>query len=156
MSDYDDEDHSEELGNIFRGFNPMKGVMSINFDKVLEEPDFSALTKATIRKLKKQQYFSIAEFVQWISTPDLEDLVLRFERMMDDEDVMQDILILSECLAAGEGFSITDGDDAHKNLNYFMTVVTCESLKRRGLVEMFYNKISLDNLMSEEMFVKLL
>lgn len=155
MSDYDDEDRSEELGNIFRKFNPMEGAMSINFDKVLDAPDFSALTKAAIRKLKKQQYFSIAEFVQWIATPDLEDLVWRFERMIDDEDVLQDILILSECLASGEGFSITDSDEAHKNLNYFMTVVTCESLKRRGLVEMFYNKISLDNMMGEEMFVRL-
>lgn len=130
-------------------------VLFVDFNKVLADPEFSSLTKMTIQKLKKQQYFSIAEFVQWVSTPDLEDLVWRFDRMMDDEAVMRDILILSEALAAGEGADTTGPDSCHSNLNYFMTVSTCESLKRKGLVEMFYNKISLENIHREDLFVRI-
>ena len=131
--------------------------MSVNFDKVLSSPTIPALTKMTVMKLKENQYMTLADFIKGLSSTDLQGLGDQFERMRDNDLILQDVILLAEIVASGEGDSVFNADDLDArmdNLNYFITVVTCESLKRKGLVTIDYSNVTFDPAYREKEFVR--
>jgi hypothetical protein len=134
-------------------------LYGVNFARVLTDKNVSALTKLTVMKLKEQQYLTLAEFIQGLSQADLEGLSLQFDKMTSSELVIQEVILLCEIVASGEGdssFSIDNAEERLGNLNYFVTVVTCESLKRKGVVVLDYSKITFDPAYRNEIFARII
>jgi hypothetical protein len=132
-----------------------KELFTVNYDKVLSDPSISALTKLTAMELKTQQYLTLAEFIQGLSESDLEGLVQSFDKLSDDR-VINDVIILAEIVASGEGDSIFNNDENERmsNLCYFVNVVTCESLKRKGLITIDYKNVTFDPAYKDKIFAK--
>ena len=136
-----------------------KEMFGVNFEQVLTSKNVSALTKMTVLKLKTNQYMTFAEFLQGLSDPDLEALVRSFDKLSTDDHVVGDVILLAEIVASGEGdsiFNIDDIDQRMSNLGYFVNAVTCESLKRKGLVTLDYTKITFDPAYKDEIFAKVI
>lgn len=118
----------------------------VNYERVLSSPQTSALAKLTVMKLQKQQYLTLAEFMKGLSDTDLQALVQQFDKL-DNVYILQDIVLLAEIVAGGEGDSTFDVDDIElrtDNLRYFISMVTCESLQRKGFVDIDYTKVTFD------------
>jgi hypothetical protein len=136
-----------------------KEMFGVNFETVLSSKHVSALTKMTVLKLKTNQYMTFAEFLQGLSDSDLEGLVRSFDKLSTDDHVVGDVILLAEIVASGEGDSVFDIDDVDQrmgNLGYFVNVVTCESLKRKGLITLDYSKITFDPAFKDEIFARVI
>lgn len=132
-------------------------MFGVNFEMVLKDKHTSALTKLTVMKLKQQQYLTLAEFIQGLSDSDLAGLVSSFDRLAYDDHVVSDTILLAEIVASGEGdsvFNIDDVDERMGNLGYFVNVVTCESLKRKGLITIDYKNVTFDPAYKDAIFAK--
>lgn len=120
----------------------------VNYELALKSPKFSSLTKATIRELQSGTYLPLSTWLQKLSSLDLEYIVCAFDKMHDavaDEtdpsDSTTDLILLNEVLLAGDGYVSAGMDDSIQMFQYFSTICICESLKRKGLVELDYSKI---------------
>ncbi len=119
-------------------------IYTINYERVLESSDFSALTKSVIREIMLKTYVPFSSWLMKLSDEDLYDLITKFESLDKREKTAADILILSESLSAADGSTSTCEEDSVNNISYFVTAVTCESLKRKGLITIDYSLISFE------------
>lgn len=129
---------------------PDKNLYSIDFLKVLEDDRFSALTKATVRTLMRHPYMQLGDFFKNLSSNDVAVLSIMVELSKTDDDILSDLLILTEVLSRAEGADPVCAQDTYENLNYFCTLITCESLCRKGLVDIKYENMSFGRDVQEE------
>lgn len=117
----------------------------VNYKLALESPEFSSLTKSTIKRVMESTYLPLATWIKTISSPDLDYIIGILEKMHKSEDTieaMTDVILLNEVLCAGDGF-VSDGMETSINsFNYLAFVCSCEYLKRKGHVSVDYSKIS--------------
>jgi hypothetical protein len=113
---------------------------SINYEMVLKSPDVSSVTKLLAQKLMENPYYSVGEFLQSISTPDLQALCARVD---GDDANYSDVILMGEMLATAEGLDQSKGFDGFESrANHLVGFLTIESLKRKGLVKVYYENIS--------------
>lgn len=132
-------------------------LITVNYARVLSDPNISALTKMTVMTIQKQQYMTLVEFIRGLSDADLDGLCNQFDRMKGNPMIIQEVILLAEIVASGEGDSALNIDDdktRYENLDYFIVVVTCESLKRKGLVTMDYTHVTFDPVHRDKAFAK--
>ena len=115
------------------------GEFSINYGKVLHEESFLPVTRLLAADLMKNQYMPIGDFIKSLSDNSLEQL----NEICDDENHpnFEEIILISEMLAAAEGTNIGGTPEVHQRLNLFITWMAIESLKRKGLVKVYYENI---------------
>lgn len=130
-------------------------MSSISYDKIIASPMFCAITKMTAQKIKKDGYLTLGDFLKSLSSNDLTALAIMCEIAENDESALDDLVALSEMLSSAEGCPSENDKVACSNLAYFMTVIACESLNRRGLVDVDYSKMSFGDDMKDEKFVGL-
>jgi len=128
------------------------GEFSINYGKVLHEESFLPVTRLLAADLMKNQYMPIGDFIKSLSDDSLEQL----NEICDDENHpnFEEIILISEMLAAAEGTNIGGTPEVHQRLNLFITWMAIESLKRKGLVKVYYENISFGDDMGEKIIVE--
>ena len=128
------------------------GEFSINYGKVLHEESFLPVTRLLAADLMKNQYMPIGDFIKSLSDDSLEQL----NEICDDENHpnFEEIILISEMLAAAEGTNIGGTPEVHQRLNLFITWMVIESLKRKGLVKVYYENISFGDDMGEKIIVE--
>lgn len=130
-------------------------LRTVNMDKVLNDPRFSSLTKSVVHKIRKLTYFTLVEFLKEISDIDLQSMIENIDRMNSSTNIAEDLIILNELLCIAEGILVESDSESYENLYYFINVIHCESLKRKGFVDIDYTKISFDPSFKDEIFAKL-
>ena len=128
------------------------GEFSINYGKVLHEESFLPVTRLLAADLMKNQYMPIGDFIKSLSDNSLEQL----NEICDDENHpnFEEIILISEMLAAAEGTNIGGTPEVHQRLHLFITWMAIESLKRKGLVKVYYENISFGDDMGEKIIVE--
>ena len=128
------------------------GEFSINYGKVLHEESFLPVTRLLAADLMKNQYMPIGDFIKSLSDNSLEQL----NEICEDENHpnFEEIILISEMLAAAEGTNIGGTPEVHQRLNLFITWMVIESLKRKGLVKVYYENISFGDDMGEKIIVE--
>jgi hypothetical protein len=128
------------------------GEFTINYERVLYEERFLPVTRLLAASLIKNQYMPIGDFIKSLKNDTLEELNV----ISQDEDHPQfeEMILLSEMLAAAEGTNIGGLSDVHQRVNMFTTWLVFESLKRKGLVRIFYENISFGEDMGEKIVVE--
>jgi len=128
------------------------GEFSINYGKVLHEESFLPVTRLLAADLMKNQYMPIGDFIKSLSDDSLEQL----NEICDDENHpnFEEIILISEMLAAAEGTNIGGTPEVHQRLHLFITWMAIESLKRKGLVKVYYENISFGDDMGEKIIVE--
>jgi len=128
------------------------GEFSINYGKVLHEESFLPVTRLLAADLMKNQYMPIGDFIKSLSDNSLEQL----NEICEDENHpnFEEIILISEMLAAAEGTNVGGTPEVHQRLNLFITWMVIESLKRKGLVKVYYENISFGDDMGEKIIVE--
>jgi hypothetical protein len=128
------------------------GEFNINYEKVLYEERFLPVTRLLAANLIKNQYMPIGDFIKSLKNDTLEELNVISED--EDHPNFEEIVLLSEMLAAAEGTNIGGLPEVHQRVNMFTTWLVFESLKRKGLVRIFYENISFGEDMGEKVVVE--
>jgi hypothetical protein len=64
------------------------------------------------------------------------------------------MILISEMLSAAEGTNMGGTPEVHQRLNMFITWLIFESLKRKGLVKIYYENISFGEDMGDKIVVE--
>lgn len=121
-----------ELGGNF------VGGYSINYKEVLKQQDIMAVTKLLVHRMMENPYISVGDYLQELSDTDLDTLQDAIE-----QNHFEDIILMSEMLATGEGCDPSkDFDGFSERANALTTFITITSLGRKGLVKVHYDKLS--------------
>jgi hypothetical protein len=129
-----------------------EGDFSINYKKVLHQETFLPVTRLLAADLMKSQYMSIGDFIKSLS----DDVLYELNKIAEDENNphFEEMILLTEMLAAAEGTNIGGLPQVHDRLNMFLTMLVFESLKRKGLVKLHYENISFGGDMGDKIVVE--
>ena len=129
-----------------------EGEFSINYEKVLHQETFLPVTRLLAADLMKNQYMPIGDFIKSLNDNSLEQL----NEISADEDHpnFEEMILISEMLAAAEGTNMGGTPEVHQRLNLFITWLVFESLKRKGLVKIYYENISFGEDMGDKIIVE--
>lgn len=130
-------------------------IESMNYKKMAELPQASAIVKATAAKLIRNPYLTLSDFFKGLSNNDLAVLSLMAEMIQTDEQSQFDLICLSEMLSRAEGAEACDIAGQTKNVNYFCTLISLISLERKGLVEVNWENLSFGDDMGDKEIARL-
>ena len=133
-------------------FDDDEGEFSINYEKVLHQETFLPVTRLLAADLIKNQYMSIGDFIKSLNDNSLEEL----NEISADENHpnFEEMILISEMLSAAEGTNMGGTPEVHQRLNMFITWLIFESLKRKGLVKIYYENISFGEDMGDKIVVE--
>ena len=121
----------------------------INYDNVIASKECLSMTRILAADLKNNPYMTVGDFLRNISKSDLAILSDIVEQHMgfDEEDEvtderMADFVLITEMLSRAEGLISEDDDDLTRKISQFMTMVTMESLYRKGLIKLYHENMS--------------
>jgi hypothetical protein len=133
-------------------FDDDEGEFSINYEKVLHQETFLPVTRLLAADLIKSQYMPIGDFIKSLNDNVLEELnVISAD---ENHPNFEEMILISEMLAAAEGTNFGGTPEVHQRLNMFMTWLIFESLKRKGLVKLYYENISFGEDMGDKIVVE--
>jgi hypothetical protein len=133
-----------------------KNVFNVHIDNVINSNEFSGIVKLLAFKLKENPYLSLGEYFKSLSDTDLDTLNDWAEQtyeynlaIANGEDAEppksdDDILMLSLLLNQAEGGDVSlDLVQIQKAMALFTTLSVFVSLERKGLINLEYDKMSL-------------
>lgn len=129
-----------------------EGEFSINYQKVLHEDTFLPVTRLLAADLIKSQYMSIGDFIKSLN----DNVLVELNEISADENHphFEEMILLTEMLAAAEGTNFGGVREVHQRLNMFITWLIFESLKRKGLVKIHYENLSFGDDMADKIVVE--
>ena len=129
-----------------------EGEFSINYQKVLHEDTFLPVTRLLAADLIKSQYMSIGDFIKSLN----DNVLVELNEISADENHphFEEMILLTEMLAAAEGTNFGGVREVHQRLNMFITWLIFESLKRKGLVKIHYENLSFGEDMADKIVVE--
>lgn len=123
-------------------FEEADGFYSINFQKVVECKDFLSTTRLLAANMMVNPYITVGDFLKDISESDLQTLLNRAEDI-EEGNIGEDFILLSEMLATGEGLEFSaDVDEVTARVNQFIVFLTIESLARKKMVKIYHQNFS--------------
>lgn len=120
----------------------------VNLDATINATGLMAVTRMTALSLQTQGYLTVGEFMKSLSDADLTALldVIDEQKEADDRDELiddfQNIVMLTLILTEAESVEIDTMESLQENTYILSVLLTMEGLKRKGFVELFYDKIS--------------
>ena len=133
-------------------FDEDEGEFSINYHKVLNQVTFLPVTRLLAADLIKNQYMPIGDFIKSLKDNSLEELNEISEN--ENHPNFEEMILITEMLAAAEGTNFGGTPEVHQRLNMFMTWLIFESLKRKGLVKIYYENLSFGDDMADKIVVE--
>jgi hypothetical protein len=103
----------------------------------------------TAMRLKQNPYMSLGDFFKGLSVNDLTVLIAMTELMNDNEDILGDIIVLTEMLTRAEGVDNPTDAECSANVNYFVVVINAISLERKGIIDVQYQNLSFGSEMGD-------
>lgn len=115
---------------------------SIDYKRVIDSTKFLAVTRMLAVTLREQQYITVGEFLKDISDGDLVTLLEITDNIEDSR--YEEILLISQMLAEGEGISDMTISGFTIRTNMLATYLVIESLARKGMVKFYRENVSFD------------
>jgi hypothetical protein len=114
---------------------------NIRYDNVMKHKDFLPITRILAMDLSVSGYMRPGDFLKKLTDSDVDELLQIAE---DDENPrLDEILLISEMLATGEGLEQSKNVDGVKHrMNAFCAFLAIEGLSRKGLVKVYHENIS--------------
>lgn len=133
MEDFDDLDPDE--------------TYSINVEQVIDNRSLMSMTRDLARKLQKESYVTVGEFITMLDDKDLTCLI---NLIPNDDNVATlgeksgELMLMSELLALGEGLPSANVEDIMARTSFFTKLLIFESLYRKGLINAYHENWTLD------------
>jgi hypothetical protein len=118
-----------------------EGPIAIIYDNVIKSKDFLPITRTLAMDLSEAGYMRPGDFLKALSDSDVSALL----KIADNEENprLEEILLISEMLATGEGLEQSqDADEVTDRMNAFCGFLAIEGLRRKGLVKVYHENIS--------------
>jgi hypothetical protein len=95
---------------------------------------------------------SIGDFIKSLN----DNVLVELNEISENENHphFEELILLTEMLAAAEGTNLGGTPKVHQRLNMFMTWLIFESLKRKGLVKIHYENLSFGDDMADKIVVE--
>ena len=135
-----------ELKIEFSGFH-------LDYQNILKNKETLAVTKLLATELMTNGYIVVGEFIKNLTDADLQALT---DNMEDDaQNQYQDLILVSEMLATGEGCGPSGNDtEFESRAHQLITLLILESLHRKGLVKLYHENISFHEDMGDKLLVE--
>jgi hypothetical protein len=122
--------------------NNEEGFYTIDFSKVVTSKDFLATTRLLAANMMANPYITVGDYLKDITDEDLKTLLERSE-FVDEDDIGEDFILISQMLATGEGLDFSsDIDQVATRVSQFIMYLTLESLHRKGMVKIYRENFS--------------
>jgi hypothetical protein len=116
----------------------------LDLNHVASSSLFSALTRQTAAWCMKETYITIASWLQALHSDDLRALINQVDRHVSFNESLDTIKVIASILSVAEGGEIpATSQDLWVAVNRFIVVITAESLSRKGLGKVNYEKVTL-------------
>lgn len=132
---------------------PYSEDYSIDLKKIAAQSDFLAVTKLLAASLQIDPYMSPGPWFKQLSDHDLAVLANVVEEGPDGEH-FEELLLIAEMLAQAEGIAERNIELATERVNMLVVLLTCESLRRKGLVKVNYENVSFGDDMKDRIVVE--
>lgn len=122
---------------------------TVNYAEVLKAKDVLSVTKLLATQLMQTPYMTVGDFLRTVADDDLETLIDGNEKHIGDQ------LLISEMLATAEGLdSSKDFGEFKDRAAQLLGFLIVESLKRKGLVKVYYENMSFDESLGDKIIVE--
>ena len=112
----------------------------INHEMIMRA-DMMTCTHDCVRMIQKNEYLTVGEYLQSITTSQLDEMLDVAEN--EENPKMEEFLLIAEMLARAEGLEGSeDFDILHKRLNIFIALIAIESLYRRDMIRIYRENMS--------------
>jgi len=117
------------------------GSFHIDLAKVAKNKDFSSLVRLLATDMITTGYVHVGNFIHDMSDSEIETLLDGMDEQEDQQ--MQEIILISEMLAIGEGCEPSkDTDEFTDRANHLAMLLAIEGLSRKGLVKAYHENFS--------------
>lgn len=117
-------------------------MKSLDFNKIGQATKYPAVVRLLAREFADgAKYFSIGQWLKTLSQYDLDLLNELGERFEANQAAGETMVLLTEMLTVAEGVDALD-DGAARRVAMLITVLICESLYRKGEIELDHSLIS--------------
>lgn len=128
---------------------------TLNYEAIAKSKDMMAVTRLLATDLIRDGYIIVGDFIKNLSDNDLYALVQKIEANDNGEHDYQDLILVSEMLAEGEGCEPAQSDDMFiDRMEQFVMLLTIESLARKGLVKVYRENYSFHADMKDKVVVE--
>jgi hypothetical protein len=118
--------------------NESVGPFIINHEKIVETKSYLKATRLLAAHFSYNQYLSIKDFMNDLSTDDLNSLM-----EMGDNKEIEELILISEMLAVGEGLENSEDDETvMKRIGMLYNFLLVESLGRKKMIKIYRENMS--------------
>jgi len=126
------------------------GGYSLNYAEIANHKELMAVTRMLAKQMTENPYLVVGEYIKELSDSDLKSLMVA-----EENGNFEDLILLSEMLATGEGCDQAPTDETFKErTNHLITLLVIESLGRKGLVRVYHENMSFNEDMGDKIVVE--
>ena len=125
----------------------------LNYEAIAKNKKALAVTRLLATDLMTNGYINVGNFIREMSDADLKALTHNAED--DAENQYEDLMLVSEMLATGEGCECSNSDEQfEERTNQLLNYLVIESLHRKGLVKCYHENLSFNEDMGDKIVVE--
>lgn len=121
----------------------------VNYTKVATEKGLLSVTRLLAADLSKNPYITIGDFLKNLNDSEVQMFIDIIEEGPDHSN-FEDMMLIAGMLAAGEGTPCSNIDDYTKCTNMLNTFMVCESLYRKGFIDLQRENMSFGDDMADK------
>ncbi len=125
----------------------------LNYSEIAKGRNRLSVTKLLATQLMETGYIVVGDFLKNMSDADLQALTNNMED--DAKNQYEELILVSEMLATGEGCEPSQNDVQFENrCHQLITLLVLESLYRKGMVKLYHENISFHEDMGDKLLVE--
>jgi len=126
------------------------GGYSLNYAEIAEYKSLMAVTRMLAKQMMDNPYIVVGDYIKELTDSDLKALMTA-----EENGQFEDLILMSEMLATGEGCDQSPTDETFKErTNQLVTLLVIESLSRKGLVRVYHENMSFNEDMGDKVVVE--
>lgn len=125
----------------------------LNYPEIVKQNNNLAITRLLATQIMETGYIVVGDFLKNMSDADLKALT---DNMEDDaENQYEDLILVSEMLATGEGCEPSQNDrEFEDRAQQLITLLVLESLHRKQMVKLYHENMSFHEDMGDKLLVE--
>ena len=127
------------------------GTFTVNIHRVAQDKEVLTLVRLLATQLIATPYLRVGDFFKNLSDDDLEILN---EISDENHEQFDNLLLIAEMLATGEGLDHGTIDVIHERMNQLLMFIAMEGLHRKQLVRVYHENMSFGDDMGSKIVVE--
>lgn len=125
------------------------GGYTLNYAEIANHKELMAVTRLLAKQLMVNPYLVVGDYIKELADSDLVALM-----NAEENETFEDLILISEMLATGEGCEQASVEEFKERTNQLVTLLVIESLGRKGLVRVFHENMSFHEDMKDKVVVE--